>query len=518
MYSALIGNNFTVNITAGPINPSTATITVTNGYSSYITNITVTSVIFDPSNSQFLSNGGTIAYQSFTSQSLNLYSNFLPIYYYLVGVNSFSISGDNTRYFGFLMDVTNSTILSLSLPQTAAKYDSIGFSYLSVGVQTSTVCSGCGNNFISDSGCVDSCPASTFPYSYPSGGKACLQCSGLVGLKINDLGTGCSCLPGYTLLTTYQCIPMTTVPSNCSGQNVIQNGTACICSPGTYNISGKCQSCLSGFSFNGTQCAQTPQCPANSALAANNTQCVCNSGFMNISGVCTQCQSNQYYNTQLQTCSCTMMNQVVNPSGICICQSGYYNVSNFCIQCPDGTVYLNGVCAPTSCPENQVLNNGKCVCDSYSVKKGSACQKCAAGTFPNTTANLCSNCISNCANCNNSVTCQLCNNGFAFDFSSLSCISMGNTTSANVSLRTGFPVYTYTAIVIDFIINSAASLAIKNSQQLTYMIGINYPPSQPLPYRTIYKQFPSNLNQIRVAFDYRCLLPLSSFVVTFTFL
>lgn len=264
---------------------------------------------------------------------------------------------------------------------------------------------------------------------------------------------------------------MSASATNCSGQNVIQNGSSCICSPGTYNISGQCQSC----------------------------------------------QSNQYFNTLLQSCSCTMMNQVVNSAGLCVCQPGYNNVSNFCIPCPDGTVFMNGTCAPTSCPENQILSNGKCICDSLSVKKGSACQKCLDGTFPNTTSNLCSNCIPNCVACNNNLTCQICNTGYAFDFSSLSCISMGNSTSSNVTLRAGFPVFTYTAIVIDFVINSAATLSLKTPQQLIGMIKMSYPLSQALPYRILFKQFPSKLNQIRVTFDYRGLVPYSPFVVSFSF-
>ena len=95
------------------------------------------------------------------------------------------------------MDVTNSTVLSMSIAQTTAKYDNIGFSYITIGMQTSTICSNCNNGYITDSGCVDVCPANTYPFNYPAGGKACLYCPSIVGLKLNDLGNGCSCLPGY---------------------------------------------------------------------------------------------------------------------------------------------------------------------------------------------------------------------------------------------------------------------------------------------------------------------------------
>lgn len=173
IYSALIGNNFTVNVSAGPTTPAAATIAVTNGLGSFITNITICSVIFDGSNSQFLSNAGQVTYKSFSSQFLNLYNNFVPVYYYLVGINSFSITSDSIKYFGYLMSI-NSTILSLQLPQNNTKYDSIGFAYLSIGAQINTICANCNNNFITDSGCLDICPVNTFPYNYPAGGKACL--------------------------------------------------------------------------------------------------------------------------------------------------------------------------------------------------------------------------------------------------------------------------------------------------------------------------------------------------------
>lgn len=173
------------------------------------------------------------------------------------------------------MDLTNSTVLSLSVPQNNVNYDYIGFSYVSIGLPTANICSACNNSYITDSNCQDVCPANTYPYNYPMGGKACLQCPSIVGLKLNDLGNGCSCLPGFELLTMYQCIAMSNIPTNCTGQNVIQNGTACICSPGTYNLSGLCQTCPNNTVFNGSQCIQSPSCPTNSTYNVNIKSCIC---------------------------------------------------------------------------------------------------------------------------------------------------------------------------------------------------------------------------------------------------
>jgi hypothetical protein len=40
---------------------------------------------------------------------------------------------------------------------------------------------------------------------------------------------------------------------NC-GANESYNGSTCICSQNTYNISGSCQSCPSNSRFNGSVC------------------------------------------------------------------------------------------------------------------------------------------------------------------------------------------------------------------------------------------------------------------------
>jgi hypothetical protein len=195
LYATLIGSNLNLSVTTGPLTPTTATINVANGYSSFITNITISSVIFDPTTSQFLSYGGSATYSTFTQQALNLYNSFVPLYYYLLGTTAIAASGSNANYFGWLLDVTNATVLTLNAPN-AATYDKFTASYLTIGALPQTICAQCNNTYISDS-CVTQCPVGTYPYTYTAGGQACLECPSLVGLKINDLTTGCSCLPGY---------------------------------------------------------------------------------------------------------------------------------------------------------------------------------------------------------------------------------------------------------------------------------------------------------------------------------
>ena len=169
---------------------------------------------------------------------------------------------------------------------------------------------------------------------------------------------------------------------------------------------------------------------------------------------------------------CSGMNQMVDSiNGSCICGVGYVNISNFCIQCPSGTVYLNGQCTPTSCQTNQVLSNGKCICDQWSVKVGSVCVACSLGSFPNNITSSCDNCISNCNNCTNITSCDLCASGYVFDYLSRSCIQNAGI-KGGVSVRNGFPVYTATAVVTDFVVESIATMAFKNRQQLAKIVSI----------------------------------------------
>lgn len=122
--------------------------------------------------------------------------------------------------------------------------------------------------------------------------------------------------------------------------------------------------------------------------------------------------------------------------------------------------------------------------------------------------------MANCDNCTNGVSCDACVSGYVYDFSTKSCIVGGG--SVQVSARSGFPVYTNYAIVTDFDVNSSATLAIKDRGQLAKMVFINFG-GQTRPERVLYSQNPNNLNGIRVVLDYRGLLPLTPFNLTYNF-
>jgi hypothetical protein len=185
-----------------------------------------------------------------------------------------------------------------------ALYESITFSYLTIGLATAQVCSNCSNTFISGGQCLAVCPVNTYRHSFADGGRACLRCPAEVGLKLNDLADGCNCLPGYQVFTQYQCRPVTT-PVNCTGQNQLLNGTICICTPGTFNISGLCSSCPNNTFFNGTACQQAAiTCSQpNTKLNPNGSQCICIDGFTNYSSICRPtCPLNSTFNSNSLAC------------------------------------------------------------------------------------------------------------------------------------------------------------------------------------------------------------------------
>ena len=223
----------------------------------------------------------------------------------LAGINSLILTGANLNNFQYSIDVINSTILQSSSTNT---YDSFGVSYATIGVETRSVCSPC-NNFIYNGNCVASCPPSTYPFTFADSGKACLSCDSRVGQILNSLANGCNCLPGFELLSANQCVNSNSGTSTCTGVNVIQNGTTCICSPGTFNISGTCGACPAGQIFQSGTCIPNSNCPPNSSFNAALGRCICNNGFMNISNGCMPCQQDQVYDNMAATCKCIRMNQ-----------------------------------------------------------------------------------------------------------------------------------------------------------------------------------------------------------------
>jgi hypothetical protein len=297
--------NLTISASPGALTPTSASIVVSVGSNVSVTNISVLSVIYNPSLGQYLSNSGTVTYRAFSSQYYNLFNNFIPIYYALTGLNSFTLTAASLSAFQYDLEIVNSSILQAS---ATSIYDLFGISYATIGAVTSTVCSPC-NNYVYNGNCVNACPTATYPFVFADSGRACLACDAHVGQILNSLANGCDCLPGYQIIAANQCASTSSGSSSCSGVNVIQNGTTCICSPGTYNLSGSCGVCPNGQVYQGGTCIANASCPSNSYFNSTLGRCVCSSGYMNISSACVACQQGQYWDTLNNNCRCIGMNQ-----------------------------------------------------------------------------------------------------------------------------------------------------------------------------------------------------------------
>jgi len=257
IYANILFSNLSFTIKNGPVTPISRSIIVDTGIGTYVNNISICSILYDPNSAAFVSYSGIVSYvNALDDNYLNLYSNFMPIYYSLFGLSSLEISGNNLKQLTFSIDITNNYILQLT---SNSIINSLTISYSTIGLQPEKICSSC-NNYIYIDQCVDICPSNTYSFFDTSGAKSCLECSNLLGLRLNDLLTGCSCLPGYQLISSNNCRPIDKLNSTCKGLNLVQNGSKCICAPNTYNISGVCTACLSNQTYNGQTCINSLNC------------------------------------------------------------------------------------------------------------------------------------------------------------------------------------------------------------------------------------------------------------------
>lgn len=210
----------------------------------------------------------------------------------------------------------------------------------------------------------------------------------------------CSSCPSYPYLNGANCVQ--NCPQGFPLNGICQsaptcpafstwNGTACACIQYFYNISGVCQQCPPGTTYNGYQCIQGPTiCQQNAFFNTTINQCQCNVNFYNISGVCQQCpQGTQWNGYQcVQGAGPCPLNANFNPQiGRCECIFGYYPINNLCQQCPPNTQWNGVSCAllnppPIVCGSNSFLNTSinqcQCVVNFYNIS--GVCQQCAPGS------------------------------------------------------------------------------------------------------------------------------------------
>ena len=120
-------------------------------------------------------------------------------------------------------------------------------------------------------------------------------------------GSTCVCLPGYSWVSSAQCIKC---PSTSSW-----NGQTCACRNGFELKNNQCVrlSCGPGQILEGNSCVCLPgyiwvssikciKCQPNSFW--NGERCACNNNYYLLNGICTRCPPNSSYNSTTKTCVC----------------------------------------------------------------------------------------------------------------------------------------------------------------------------------------------------------------------
>lgn len=90
----------------------------------------------------------------------------------------------------FSSSITNDFYLKI---ESLVPFKEFYISYIIVGVNPSSVCSGCSDTLINGDNCVVICPNNTYVVSYKDGGKGCRSCPDSFNLVVNQNKNGCSC-------------------------------------------------------------------------------------------------------------------------------------------------------------------------------------------------------------------------------------------------------------------------------------------------------------------------------------
>lgn len=134
----------------------------------------------------------------------------------MIGFNSFSFSG-NSIQLDLSIDLTSSYLQISRSPS----FSSLELGFFSLGQAPSQVCGTC-NNFISITGCQDTCPANTYPYTFPNGGKTCRTCFQPLGQIVQN--NQCICANNQVY---YQgnCYTTQNLPLKCSSNQLLIGNT-----------------------------------------------------------------------------------------------------------------------------------------------------------------------------------------------------------------------------------------------------------------------------------------------------
>ncbi|KAL4507650.1 hypothetical protein ABPG73_012338 [Tetrahymena malaccensis] len=241
--------------------------------------------------------------------------------------------------------------------------------------------------------------------------KNCSKCQQNFCVKCQDSSTCQQCQQGYFLDTLSQNCRQCT--NNC---NTCQSSTYCLSCLSGYYLEGNsctqcnnictqctssqtCSSCIEGYFLDKDQCIQCDQSCQKCSSLTNCSACA-NEYYLNSSGLCKQCQSNCSQCQDSQTCL--------------KCQSGYFLdlSSKICTQCTNNCQICSSPTQCQSCLTGYKLYGNSCLkcIDFCSICASNDCPSCIDGYF--LVKNSCQKCIQNCINCQDSQSCNKCQEGF----------------------------------------------------------------------------------------------------------
>ncbi|KAL4442386.1 hypothetical protein ABPG74_005727, partial [Tetrahymena malaccensis] len=242
--------------------------------------------------------------------------------------------------------------------------------------------------------------------------------------RVNGKGYNCSCRQGYFEDLDENCIQC--VDTNCSVCSSTQANSCLQCYSGYQLTSSKCSQCPIGYyldtsncvkcSFNCSTCTNQSTCtacnPYNPLINQTAPSCGCKDGYYLdfINQICQKCHASCStcsgpYNYQCLTCSTSVAySSVINATtGLCDCQAGYFKTSEgtcslcsqYCASCENSSTQ----CTSCSAAQKRILNsNAQCVCQNgYAEDSASTtCLQCTATKCASCSkANLgqCTSCI-----------------------------------------------------------------------------------------------------------------------------
>lgn len=302
-------------------------------------------------------------------------------------------------------------------------------------------CTACKNNFyLKDNKCVTEC--GDYYIADPNKpNKECVKCQTNNCLTCSDISTCTHCGNNH-VLQNKQCLPdcysgyvsVNGICTACTGNNCLtchENdlNTCITCKNNFYMINeGSCETCPvnNGYYMKNGDCLP---CNNNCALCNNGTCNQCNKGYLLEEKKCVSNCSPGYYQLESECKPCTgrdcltcsnshskcltcLGNLVLDPiSGDCVfeCRFGYFvnPNNNTCEQCGSNCI---------ECVDSRTCN----VCrDPYALSLNKTCVKpCDEGTIlvrnelNNLECKSCSSSLSNCKTCSNLTSCTGCDNGY----------------------------------------------------------------------------------------------------------